>query len=101
GSLLNVKPILTLRDGIVHPLERARGKAGALSRLVEHTSAAVRGRRAAMAVLHPNAPRDAEVLADRLRSRFEPEESIIALLGPTIGTHAGPGALGVVGYVCD
>jgi len=95
GGLLNVKPILTLVEGEVHPLERVRGRARVHSRLVELAAAAAGTDPVRIAVLHGDAPGDAERLAEALRSRLAVTELRTALLGPTVGTHVGPGTLGV------
>src|SRR5690606_24372214 len=98
GGLLNIKPILTLRDGIVHPVERVRGSQKAFSRLVDHVGEQVGQRPVRVGVVHGNAPDEAARLAEALRGRLNIQELITASLGPTIGTHAGPGTLGVVCY---
>lgn len=98
GGLLNIKPLLTIDDGVVAPLERARGRAKARARLVELITSGVGESRVRMGVLHADAPAEAEALADELRSKLNVDELIVTELGPTIGTHAGPGTLGVVYY---
>ncbi|MBO8142228.1 MAG: DegV family protein [Firmicutes bacterium] len=95
GGLLNIKPILTLEDGVVAPLERARGRARAVARLFERMAQTAAGK-LRVAVMHSQADQEAAGLAERIRSRFDVAEVITGLLGPTIGTHVGPGTLGVV-----
>ena len=98
GGLLNVKPILTLDDGVVAPLERARGRNKAVARLLERLSETAGGVPLRVAVVHGDAPAEAAALAEQIRSRVRVAEMITAVLGPTIGTHAGPGTLGIVYY---
>jgi len=98
GGLLNVKPLLTIDDGVVAPLERARGHAKAVSRIVERMVALAGDKPQRVAVVHGNAPAEAASLAEQIRARVQVAEMFIAMLGPTIGTHAGPGTLGVVFY---
>lgn len=95
GGLLNVKPVLTLRQGVVHPVERVRGKAKAHARLLDHMEAAVGDRPVRVAVIHGDVPDEAERLTDMARSRLPVEELVAAPLGSIIGTHVGPGALGI------
>lgn len=98
GGLLNIKPILTLREGIVHPVERVRGSQKAFSRLVDHVVQQVGQQPVRVGVVHGNAPEEAARLAQALQERLSIQELITANLGPTIGTHAGPGTVGVVCY---
>ncbi len=105
GGLLNVKPILTLDDGVVTPLEKARGQAKArgrvLSRVVEFLQTQSGGSPGPFAaVVHARAPEDAEALREKLQSEFPNITFLIGELGPTVGTHAGPGTLGVACFGC-
>lgn len=93
GSLLGVKPLITLRDGELHPYERARTRRRGLDRLAEF--AGDQGPVESLAVLHGTTPQDAQALLDRLASLCPREQSHLARYGPVIGTHIGPGAVGV------
>ncbi|MHB1004114.1 MAG: DegV family protein [Chloroflexota bacterium] len=100
GSLLNVKPILTLRDGQVEPLERVRTKARAIERLIGLVGEEVEsGGSLRIAVLHGNAPGEAQALAEQIRGRFHPATLMSGEVGPTIATHTGPGVVGAAFYV--
>lgn len=94
GSLLSVKPILTVRDGEVIPLERVRTWRRALDRIVELGRA--QSPLACLAVLHVGNPGDADLLADRLSDLVPKEEIIRGEIGPVIATYAGPGTVGIV-----
>ena len=96
GSLLNVKPILALRDGVVEPIGRVRGRQKALeefARLFTEQSEDRAGLRVAIA--HANAPEWVDVLTDLVAKR-RPKATIdlVEQLGAVVGTHAGPGAVG-------
>jgi len=96
GSLLNMKPILTLEDGTVAALDKVRGKNKALGRMYEIVRERVpKGAGVKMAVAHGAAPDVAQIVADRLARDFGPSELIIAPLGAVIATHAGPGTIAV------
>lgn len=96
GSLLQVKPILEIREGRVEPLERERTQRRALARLKELVvTQSARGPQAHLSVLHAGAPAAAQALADDLCARLQAPEALIMDLPPAIVTHAGPGALGV------
>lgn len=96
GSVLQVKPILELRDGRVEPLERERTQRKALARLKELTLAqAARGAESRLSVLHAGAPQAAQALAGDLGQQLGVADVMIMELTPAIVTHAGPGVLGV------
>ena len=92
GSLLNVKPILQLKDGEVVPVGRARGRPQALSRLVELLERD--GKVAQLAIMHGAAQADAEELRDRVASRYPGLDIMLTETGAVLGTHTGPGVIG-------
>jgi DegV family protein with EDD domain len=95
GSLLQVKPILSIRDGEVEPVKRVRGEAKAfaeLARALETETADVPAYR--LAVAHAAAPERAAELAALVREqRPEANLELVVTLGAVIGAHAGPGTL--------
>lgn len=97
GSVLQVKPVLTITEGQVAPLERVRTQERALTRVIELASA-MEGPVCAL-VGHAAA---AEA-ADRIARALEPhtESLIVAPLGPVVGAHAGPGTVGVGCYPAE
>jgi DegV family protein with EDD domain len=99
GTALNLKPVLQICDGIVQPVAKIRSRRKALERVYDLVAAEIAGAdRVHMAVLHVAAPEEAARLAEQLEERFEPIELIRAECGPVIGTHAGPGTVGVAFY---
>ena len=96
GSVLQVKPVLCIRDGQVTPLERVRTFERALNRIVELTRAVDRGDGVCIIVGHADAEADAERVARELDAIAE--SLLIQPLGPVVGTHAGPGVVGVGCY---
>ena len=90
GSVLNMKPLLHIKDGEVYPLERTRGREKALTRLCQ----LVGGFHDIedMAVMYATTPDEAERLRDKLAWEGTAH---MARIGPTIGTYMGPGALAV------
>ena len=92
GSLLNVKPILQLKDGEVVPLGRARGRPQALSRLVELLERD--GKVSQLAIMHGAAQSDAEQLRDRVASTYPGLDILLTEIGAVLGTHTGPGVIG-------
>ena len=99
GSVLQVKPVLCIRDGLVTPLERVRTFERALNRVVELTREVDRGHGVCVIVGHA----DSEADAERIGRELEPlaETLMIQPLGPVVGTHAGPGVVGVGCYPAE
>ncbi|HSE80542.1 MAG TPA: DegV family protein [Gaiellaceae bacterium] len=97
GQLLNVKPILHFDDGEVAPLKRVRGRAKALAELEAMFLAETEDSPDLhVGVGHADAPEDAAKLVERLRAgRPGASLDIVTPLGPVIGTHGGPGTLGL------
>jgi DegV family protein with EDD domain len=96
GNLLNVKPILTIRDGEVVPLKRVRGNAKAFAEfraLFEATSTDSPALKVGIA--HAAAPERLEALRKLVKHvRPQAEIEIATTLGAVVGTHAGPGTVG-------
>ena len=99
GSVLQVKPVLCIRDGLVTPLERVRTFDRALNRVVELTREVDRGKGVCIIVGHADAQSDAERVAGELE--LIAETLMIQPLGPVVGAHAGPGVVGVGCYPAD
>jgi DegV family protein with EDD domain len=94
GTMLNIKPILTLTDGRVDALEQARTRKKSLVRLVEIVNERVAGKpNLRIGVAHADAPAEAESLLQAAANSLNPVETMIAELSPVIGTHVGPGTL--------
>ncbi len=91
GSILNVKPLITLKDGEVMPAGQARTRAKGIERLIDFVKSA--SSIEAVAVGYSTTPDEAQTLAKRLASIFTKEPVKIARLGTTLGVHAGPGTL--------
>lgn len=99
GSALAVKPLLEVKDGRIVPLEKVRTAAKALTRLEELAVAAAGTGPVDVAVSHLANPKQAEVLAQRLRGRLgsvAPGEIVVGEVGAVVGAHVGPGMLAVV-----
>ncbi len=97
GTALNIKPLLYVSDGRVESLENVRTKGKALIRLLniieERVSAGEPPIR--IAALHAACPEDGQQLLDKALQRFQPVEEILTVVGPVVGTHVGPGTLGI------
>jgi DegV family protein with EDD domain len=97
GTLLKVKPILTIRDGIVQPVDKVRSRAKALQRIVDELAQrASANQPGQIIVMHALVPEEAEVLKTELQKRLNCSRIMFAQLGSIVGTHAGPGVIGGV-----
>jgi len=96
GSALKIKPILTLGEEIA-PVERVRTAGRAFQRMVDFLTELSDSGRDGWVVQHIQAPDEAERLAERGREIFGRDPLFVSEVGPVIGTHAGPGLLGVGG----
>ena len=102
GSAFAIKPILTLLDGSIRPLERVRTSSRAIARLADLTATAAAevvsaGGQVDIAVQHLDSADRAESLAATLRERV-PQAGlvVVAELGAVVGAHVGPGTLAAV-----
>jgi DegV family protein with EDD domain len=96
GSALNLKPILAVQDGRVEGIERIRTKTKAHERVLELTVEKIAGRTPVrLATLHANAAEDARALLTRAEEALHPVESVFTEVSPAVGTHAGPGTVGL------
>ena len=91
GTMLRVKPLLSLRDGEVHPEERVRTKARAMERLFQIATSFPNVRE--MAIGYSTNPQDAHDFELRLAAAMPQVNILVTRVGPVIRTHVGPGAL--------
>lgn len=99
GTMLNLKPILELREGRIEAAGKVRTMNKAIDKTIEMMKGKVNGNTPVrIAVQHANAYDEAQKLLDKIIRSF-PEnsisESLIAEVSPVIGTHLGPGAIGI------
>ncbi|MDX6502908.1 MAG: fatty acid kinase fatty acid binding subunit, partial [Gaiellaceae bacterium] len=100
GELLSVKPILQIVDGEVLPRKRVRGSQKALAALIEALAEeSADGPSLRIGVAHADAPGRAEALADQARAiRPNSKLELVTGLGAVVGTHGGPGTVGIFWY---
>ncbi|MEA2638403.1 MAG: fatty acid kinase fatty acid binding subunit [Chloroflexota bacterium] len=93
GGLLNVKPLLAVRDGEVAPIARPRSRAKGIDMIVED----VRGRAPlrSLAAFHAAAPESMRALVERLRGADPGVTAIEGRIGPVVGAYSGPGGVGI------
>ena len=92
GSMLSMKPVIELRDGVVEPESRQRTRGRSIRHLADKVREAVPV--AHPTVLHADAP-DYGELVGMLAEFLPPDDIVVTSIGAVIGTHAGPRAMGV------
>jgi DegV family protein with EDD domain len=96
GSALNIKPILWVDDGQVEPLERVRTKGKAVSRLLEILDDKLAGKpNLRVATLHAGVEQEAVDLLKVVEERWATVEGHVTPVSPAVGTHVGPGTVGI------
>ncbi len=99
GSMLSVKPILSIQDGEVHPLERPRNRQRARRRLVELTSEV--GPIRQLGVIYSTDPEPANAILEEL-SGLAPSDAVVhGRFGPALGAYIGPNGVGVAVTAAD
>jgi len=96
GSALNIKPLLELKDGRIESVEKVRTKGKAIERMIDLVVQRVDGQTPVrLATLNANAEAEARAALDCAAAKLNPIETVFASVSPVIGTHAGPGTVGL------
>jgi len=99
GTALRIKPILQFKAGQVEPLSQARTKGKAIAQMLEIAQERLGGKRMAeAAIVDIDAPDDGDAVADRVIERFGAPLVHRSTVSPVVGTHVGPGAIGLAFY---
>ncbi|HEX3032388.1 MAG TPA: DegV family protein [Bacillota bacterium] len=101
GNLMNIKPILSMQDGVVSPVDKVRGRNKALDRMRELVREGAAGRPVRYCILHGSDDEVAYSLMDRMQQEFGSAETPLLEISPVLGTYAGPGAIGIAYYPLD
>ncbi len=95
GNLLNVKPILAIVDGVVEPIDKVRGSKKLIKKMIEISKERGLKEGSMIGIGHACDIDRVEDLKREVENNLNPEEIIVSEIGPTIGTHAGPGTLAI------
>jgi DegV family protein with EDD domain len=96
GTALQTKPIFEVRDGMLEPIERVRTRKKSLARVVRLIEDRIDGRKPLhLATLHAKAEEDARWLLEVGCAHLQPDEEVYAEVSPAVGTHGGPGVVGL------
>ena len=102
GSALSIKPILYLDDqGKIDALEKVRTKRKAIERLIRLAVEQANGKPVSVGVVHAKAFKEAKDLRDQLSEQLDCTQIEIYDISPVIGTHVGPGTIGVAIYTLE
>lgn len=99
GTVLNIKPILTIDDGMIAPYEKVRGKGKALDHIIELAKGFSQDhKQIRCAMVHGNALEDVIKFDQRVASELNYVENVICEIGAVVGTHCGPGTIALFFY---
>ena len=99
AALLNVKPIVSLEDGLIDVAGQVRSRKKAIERMLTMMKEAVGIREPVnLAVIHAEAPQEGQGLLDQALQMFNCQETFMVDLAASLAVHFGPGTLGLVAY---
>jgi DegV family protein with EDD domain len=99
GSLLNVKPVIKVEDGVLEAFQNVRTRSKAIDRMVELTAEAVGTTEPVkIGITHAEVPAEAEELRQRLERTFNVDEMHVVDLACSLTVHGGPGIIGLISY---
>lgn len=94
GTVLNIKPVLEMRDGRIEAVGKVRTKQKAIQDMLDVVAERLKSKtNIRLAVTHANSEADASTLLETARAQLDPIETLCGPLSPVIGTHVGPGTV--------
>jgi len=101
GSLLNIKPLIGMKDGVIVALGVAHSRLKAYDEMADYVNEIAGQSRVKAAYVHAGAEDEAQKLKQLLEARVDVVESFIAELSPALAVHTGPGTAGLCFYAMD
>jgi DegV family protein with EDD domain len=99
GTALNIKPLLHLEDGRIDALTQVRTKRKVVARMLDVAEERLSGKRVSgVAIIDVDSPGEADAVAEQVKERFDVSTMYRTAVSPVIGTHVGPGTVGIVFY---
>jgi fatty acid kinase fatty acid binding subunit len=99
GTLLNIKPLIGMEDGVIVALGKARSRMGAYKAMIEIVERAVGYRgKIKIAYVHAGALQEVEKIREMIEARLTCVETLVAELSPALAVHTGPGTAGLCYY---
>ena len=101
GTLLNIKPLIGMKDGVIVALGQARSHMQAYSAMTDLVSEAIGNGKAKVAYVHAGALGEVEKIRNLVENKVEVVESFFAELSPALAVHTGPGTAGLCFYAVE
>ena len=101
ASLLNVKPIAVLQDGVLHMAEKVRTRRASLDRVIEMLVEKYKDKKVNVAVVHARDPQAGNSMLEQVRQRFNIKDLIITDLSVSLTANLGPGTVGLIVYPAE
>jgi DegV family protein with EDD domain len=98
ASLLNVKPIIALKEGALEAMENVRTRSASIDRLVEKMVESFASTPINLAIVHARAADEAQTLFEKAKDSLNIKEHMMDDLSISLAVHGGPGILGIMGY---
>ncbi len=99
GTAFNIKPILHFHEGQIKPLTQTRTKHKAIAQSLDIVQERLSGKKMIeAAVMDVNAPEEGNAFADMVKEKFGPATLHRSTVSPVVGTHVGPGTIGIAFY---
>jgi fatty acid kinase fatty acid binding subunit len=98
GSMLNIKPLIGMKDGVIVALGQARSRMQAYSAMADMVGEAIGNGKAKVAYVHAGALEEVEKIKQRVEAKVDVVESFFAELSPALAVHTGPGTAGLCFY---
>lgn len=98
GSMLNIKPLIGIEDGVIVPLGKARSRGQAYQQMADMVAEVVGKGRVKIAYVHAGAQREVEKVKALVEANVDVVESLVAELSPALAVHTGPGMTGLCYY---
>lgn len=99
GTALSIKPLLHFKDGRIEPLMQVRTKKKAIATMLDVAEERLAGKQMVeAALLDIDVPEEGDRIGEMVRARFPGVRLIRTGVSPVVGTHAGPGTIGLAFY---
>jgi DegV family protein with EDD domain len=98
GTMLNIKPLIGMRDGVIVALGQARSRMQAYTAMSEMVAEAIGNGKAKVAYVHAGALEEVEKIKGLVEGKVDVVESFFAELSPALAVHTGPGTAGLCFY---
>jgi DegV family protein with EDD domain len=98
SSMLQIKPIILLRDGLLDMADKVRTRSRSLDRMLEMVGQRMGNQQVNMAVVHAFDPLTGETIMDQVRKMFNIKELIMTELSIAVAANLGPHTIGIVAY---